>query len=93
MRVGPVDALLADTALLSAARLGPAWAPAVHRLLAGTGATARPCTADELPRALVDEPVADPARADFAGPPDPGEWHDGCPEVVRCPSQSVRSPC
>lgn len=30
---GPVDAVLGDHALLAAARLGPAWAPAVHRLL------------------------------------------------------------
>jgi cobalt/nickel transport system ATP-binding protein len=61
VHVGPVDAVLADTALLTAARLGPAWAPAVHRVLASAGATARPRTADELHRALVDETVADPA--------------------------------
>lgn len=46
----PVDVALADRDLLARARLGPAWAPAVHTLLAGTdGYTgARPQTAAEL---------------------------------------------
>jgi cobalt/nickel transport system ATP-binding protein len=33
VHTGAVDAVLGDTALLRTARLGPAWAPAVHRLL------------------------------------------------------------
>lgn len=45
---GPADAILADTALLRAARLGPAWVPAVARLLARAGLDARPRTPDEL---------------------------------------------
>jgi cobalt/nickel transport system ATP-binding protein len=61
VHVGPTDAVLADTALLAASRLGPAWAPAVHRVLARTGATSRPRTADELHRALVDEAAPNPA--------------------------------
>ncbi|HVL85718.1 MAG TPA: ABC transporter ATP-binding protein [Pseudonocardia sp.] len=35
VRTGPTDAVLGDAALLRSARLGPAWAPAVHRLLDG----------------------------------------------------------
>lgn len=48
VRTGPADAVLGDADLLRSARLGPAWAPAVHRLLAGTGNPARPRTAAEL---------------------------------------------
>lgn len=45
----PVDDILADPELLARARLGPAWAPAVHRLLEATGHTGvRPVTAREL---------------------------------------------
>ena len=47
---GPAAAVLGDAALLRSARLGPAWAPAVHRLLDrvdGAG-DARPRTAAEL---------------------------------------------
>lgn len=56
---GPTDAVLGDAALLRAARLGPAWAPAVHRLLGRAGvADAAPRTAAELHALLEDEPVA-----------------------------------
>jgi cobalt/nickel transport system ATP-binding protein len=52
---GPADVLLGDAALLRSARLGPAWAPAVHRLLSRADPTgpARPRTAAEL-HALLD---------------------------------------
>jgi cobalt/nickel transport system ATP-binding protein len=57
---GPAGAVLADAALLRSARLGPAWAPAVHRLLerldlgdASVHHDARPRTAAEL-HALLD---------------------------------------
>lgn len=45
---GPADAVLGDAALLRSARLGPAWAPAVHRVLDRAGAGSRPRTAAEL---------------------------------------------
>ncbi|MQA14320.1 MAG: ATP-binding cassette domain-containing protein [Pseudonocardiaceae bacterium] len=46
---GPAGDFLGDAALLRSARLGPAWAPAVHRLLDAAGFTgARPRTAAEL---------------------------------------------
>jgi cobalt/nickel transport system ATP-binding protein len=47
---GPAGELLADTGLLRSARLGPAWAPAVHRLLEllGPAPSTRPRTATEL---------------------------------------------
>ncbi len=45
---GPVDAVLGDVELLRGARLGPAWAPAVHRLLDRAGHAARPGTAAAL---------------------------------------------
>ena len=53
---GDAPEILGDATLLRAARLGPAWAPAVHRLLADAGSDARPRTAAEL-HALVDAPV------------------------------------
>lgn len=58
---GEAAVLLGDAALLRSARLGPAWAPAVQRLLAGAGSDARPRTAAEL-HALVDGGVAGSAR-------------------------------
>ncbi|MHA6783634.1 energy-coupling factor ABC transporter ATP-binding protein [Pseudonocardia saturnea] len=51
---GEASAILGDAALLRAARLGPAWAPAVHRLLADAGSAARPRTAAELHALLAD---------------------------------------
>jgi cobalt/nickel transport system ATP-binding protein len=45
VHTGPTDAVLGDADLLRSARLGPAWAPAVHRLL---GPGSRPRTASEL---------------------------------------------
>lgn len=46
---GPADVVLGDVALLRSARLGPAWAPAVGRLLDREGAgSARPTTAAAL---------------------------------------------
>ncbi|SHK17673.1 cobalt/nickel transport system ATP-binding protein [Pseudonocardia thermophila] len=45
--------LLADESLLAAARLGPAWGPAVERLLQGLGIDARPRTAAELNELLT----------------------------------------
>ncbi len=55
VETGPADAVLGDAALLAAARLGPAWAPAVRRLLErlDPGSGARPRTAAEL-HALLD---------------------------------------
>jgi cobalt/nickel transport system ATP-binding protein len=64
VRTGPADAVLGDPDLLRAARLGPAWAPAVHRLLRAAGSADRPRSAAEL-HALLDAP-ATPAD-------DPGE--------------------
>jgi cobalt/nickel transport system ATP-binding protein len=53
VRSGPADAVLGDPDLLRAARLGPAWAPAVHRLLRAAGSEDRPHSAAEL-HALLD---------------------------------------
>jgi cobalt/nickel transport system ATP-binding protein len=60
VRTGPADEVLGDAELLREARLGPAWAPAVHRLLRATGCDARPRTAAEL-HALLEEQPAKPA--------------------------------
>jgi cobalt/nickel transport system ATP-binding protein len=57
VRTGPADAVLGDPDLLRAARLGPAWAPAVHRLLCAAGSDARPRSAAEL-HALLDGQAA-----------------------------------
>jgi cobalt/nickel transport system ATP-binding protein len=57
VRTGPADTVLGDPDLLHAARLGPAWAPAVFRLLQAAGSDARPRTAAEL-HALLDHTVA-----------------------------------
>jgi cobalt/nickel transport system ATP-binding protein len=57
VRTGPVDDVLGDPELLRSARLGPAWAPAVHRLLRAAGSDARPRSAAEL-HALLDGQVA-----------------------------------
>jgi len=48
VRTGPADEVLGGADLLRSARLGPAWAPAVHRLLALAGRPDRPRTAAEL---------------------------------------------
>jgi cobalt/nickel transport system ATP-binding protein len=60
VRIGPADAVLGDPDLLRAARLGPAWAPAVHRLLRAAGSEARPRSAAEL-HALLDGSAVKPA--------------------------------
>jgi cobalt/nickel transport system ATP-binding protein len=60
VRTGPADAVLGDPDLLRSARLGPAWAPAVHRLLRAAGSDARPRSAAEL-HALLDGKVSNPA--------------------------------
>lgn len=54
VRTGPADAVLGDADLLRSARLGPAWAPAVHRLLDRAGDPARPRTAAELHEVAVE---------------------------------------
>lgn len=66
---GETSAVLGDTALLRAARLGPAWAPAVHRLLAAAGSDARPRTAAELHGLLAAVVQATPAGAGSTGAP------------------------
>ncbi|GEL20541.1 energy-coupling factor ABC transporter ATP-binding protein [Pseudonocardia asaccharolytica] len=53
VQVAGVEDALGDPALLAAARLGPAWAPAVHRLLDGLGLPGRPRTAAELVATLT----------------------------------------
>jgi cobalt/nickel transport system ATP-binding protein len=53
VHAGPADAVLGDADLLRTAHLGPAWAPAVHRLIRAAGSDARPRTAAEL-HALLD---------------------------------------
>jgi cobalt/nickel transport system ATP-binding protein len=55
VRTGPVDDVLGDPELLQRARLGPAWAPAVHRLLRAAGSDARPRSAAELHALLAGE--------------------------------------
>jgi cobalt/nickel transport system ATP-binding protein len=55
VRTGPVDDVLGDPELLRSARLGPAWAPAVHRLLRAAGSDARPRSAAELHALLAGE--------------------------------------
>ncbi len=65
---GEASRILGDTALLRAARLGPAWAPAVHRVLADAGCDARPRTAAEL-HALLDTGVACASPPGSAGAP------------------------
>ena len=64
---GETSAVLGDAALLRAARLGPAWAPAVHRLLAAAGSDARPRTAAELHELLTAVAQTTPARAGSTG--------------------------
>lgn len=59
---GPAEEILGDTALLRAARLGPAWAPAVHRLLRDTGSDARPRTAADLHDLLTAAAAQDRAQ-------------------------------
>jgi cobalt/nickel transport system ATP-binding protein len=63
VETGPVDAVLGDVARLREARLGPAWAPAVRRLLdlAGVAPDARPRTAAQL-HALLAEETSHPVR-------------------------------
>jgi cobalt/nickel transport system ATP-binding protein len=60
VQTGPADVVLGDPDLLRTARLGPAWAPAVHRLLRAAGSAARPRSAAEL-HAVLDEQVVKPA--------------------------------
>jgi cobalt/nickel transport system ATP-binding protein len=60
VRTGPVDDVLGDPELLRSARLGPAWAPAVHRLLRAAGSDARPRSAAEL-HALLAGQMTKPA--------------------------------
>ncbi|TWF79907.1 cobalt/nickel transport system ATP-binding protein [Pseudonocardia hierapolitana] len=55
VRTGPVDDLLGDPELLRSARLGPAWAPGVHRLLRAAGSDARPRSAAELHALLAGQ--------------------------------------
>jgi cobalt/nickel transport system ATP-binding protein len=65
VRNGPADTVLGDPDLLRAARLGPAWAPAVHRLLRAAGSDARPRSAAEL-HSLLDgsaSPADDPGES------------------------------
>ncbi|MBW0090293.1 ATP-binding cassette domain-containing protein [Pseudonocardia sp. KRD-184] len=66
---GETSAVLGDTALLRAARLGPAWAPAVHRLLAAAGSDARPRTAAELHELLAAVVQTTSAGAGSTGAP------------------------
>ncbi|MDT7706656.1 MAG: cobalt/nickel transport system ATP-binding protein [Pseudonocardiales bacterium] len=63
VHAGPADVVLGDAGLLRSARLGPAWAPAVHRLLDRTGATdvVRPRTAADL-HAHLGEPSVEATR-------------------------------
>ncbi|GAA1389816.1 ATP-binding cassette domain-containing protein [Pseudonocardia kongjuensis] len=64
VRTGPADQALGDTALLAGARLGPAWAPAVARLLAELGHDGPPPrTAAEL-HELLDGPAGRAGRAE-----------------------------
>lgn len=49
-----VDEVLGDPDLLRHARLGPAWAPAVHRLLCELGLPDRPRTAADLNRVVAE---------------------------------------
>ncbi|GAA3231231.1 ATP-binding cassette domain-containing protein [Pseudonocardia petroleophila] len=64
---GPAADVLADAALLRTARLGPAWAPAVHRLLAAAGSDARPRTAAELHALLAGVAQDTGVRSGSAG--------------------------
>jgi cobalt/nickel transport system ATP-binding protein len=57
VHTGPTDVVLGDADLLRSARLGPAWAPAVHRIL---GPGARPRTASELHEHLAAGPTGIP---------------------------------
>jgi cobalt/nickel transport system ATP-binding protein len=54
VRTGQAEVVLGDPDLLRTARLGPAWAPAVHRLLRAAGSDARPRSAAELHTLLDD---------------------------------------
>jgi cobalt/nickel transport system ATP-binding protein len=66
VQTGHADALLGATDLMRTARLGPAWAPAVHRLLRASGSDERPRTAAEL-HALLDGPAGRASPADGPG--------------------------
>ncbi|MEK6438579.1 energy-coupling factor ABC transporter ATP-binding protein [Pseudonocardia sp. T1-2H] len=54
VRSAGVDEALGDPELLRSARLGPAWAPGVHRLLRELGSEDRPRTAAELSAVVVE---------------------------------------
>jgi cobalt/nickel transport system ATP-binding protein len=54
VRSAGVDEALGDPELLRFARLGPAWAPGVHRLLRELGSEDRPRTAAELSAVVVE---------------------------------------
>jgi cobalt/nickel transport system ATP-binding protein len=73
---GPADVLLADAELLRAAHLGPAWAPAVHRLLGLLGDDARPGSAAAL-HALLETFDTTALRGPGGQAPHHREWHDG----------------
>ncbi|MFC5994772.1 energy-coupling factor ABC transporter ATP-binding protein [Pseudonocardia hispaniensis] len=61
VQVAGVEEALGDPVLLAAARLGPAWAPAVRLLLEGLGLPGRPRTAAELV-AILAATGTQPAR-------------------------------
>ncbi len=89
---GPAAALLGDAALLAAAGLGPAWAPAVHRLLARAGVSAYPRTAAELAAVLVSDATGADARARVpSGTVEDGTQTSaphGAGEEMSCPNRS-----
>ena len=67
VRTGPAGAVLGDVAGLRSARLAPAWAPGVHRLLRELGVPGRPRTAGELADLLAATPLRAPADGDGPG--------------------------
>ena len=89
---GPAAALLGDAALLAAAGLGPAWAPAVHRLLARAGVSAYPRTAAELAAVLVSDATGADARDRVAGGTVESGTQTSAPhgasEETSCPTRS-----
>jgi cobalt/nickel transport system ATP-binding protein len=89
---GPADRVLGDAALLAAAGLGPAWAPAVQELLRRAGVPGHPRTAVELHALLVAHTTGATARPDRgSGTVESGTQAmapSGAGEELSCPTRS-----
>ena len=84
--------MLGDAALLTAAGLGPAWAPAVQELLRRAGVPGHPRTAVELRALLVAQTTRATARPERrSGTVETGTQAmapTGAGEELSCPTRS-----